>query len=75
MTHYQLDREPTTFDVRHELVNARIADIQDEMRRSRMADAGPPNGAIRWLRHGLGLRLIALGSALLTERRPRPLTR
>lgn len=75
MTCYERDQDHSAFDMPLEMAQARIDALRGEARRSRQADDGPPDGAIRRVRHGLGLRLIALGSALAAERRPRPLAR
>jgi hypothetical protein len=75
MTCYERDHEHSAFDLPLDLANARIDALRSEARRTRQSDDGPPVGAIRRVRHGLGLRLIALGSALAADRRPRPLAR
>jgi hypothetical protein len=75
MTCDEFDRQHSAFDMPLEMANARIAALRSEARRSHLADDAPPDGAIQRVRHGLGLRLIALGSALVTERRPRPFAR
>lgn len=75
MTCYTPDHQHSTFDMPLQQADARIAALREEARRSRLADDGPPSDPIRRLRFGLGHRLIALGSALAAERRPRPLAR
>lgn len=75
MTCYETTGAPSTFDIPIEIANARMAALRSERRRSRLADEGSPDGAVRRLRYGIGHRLIALGSALVAERRPRTLAR
>lgn len=72
---YRPDREHSALEIPLEMANERMAALRSEMRRSREADDGPPNGAVRRFRQGIGLRLIALGSALAAEHRTRPLAR
>lgn len=75
MTRYRSDREPSTFDASLDTAYARMAAHQAEARRSRLADAGPPDSVVRRLRHGLGHRLIDAGIALAGERRPQSIAR
>ena len=75
MTRYRSDREPSTFDAPLDTAYARIAALQAEARRSRLADDGPPDGVVRRVRHRVGHRLIALGSAVAGERRQQTLAR
>lgn len=75
MTCDRTDREHSAFDIPLDVANERMAALRSEMRRSRVADDGPPNDAVRRLRQGIGHRLIALGSALAAERRTRPFAR
>ncbi len=74
MTCYRPDPAHSTFDVPLELAHERIAALRGEARRSDLADEGPP-ATIRRLRHGIGHRLIAIGSALAAEQRPHTLAR
>jgi hypothetical protein len=69
------DLAPSTFDVPLAMANERMAAFRGEARVTRLADHGPPGGAARRFRHGLGHRLIAVGSALVAERRPQTLAR
>lgn len=79
MTCYRPDRLDSTFDLPLEMANTRMAALRSETRRSRVAGDRPadhpPSGAVRRLRHGLGHRLIALGSALVADHRSRTLAR
>lgn len=75
MTCYETTGAPSTFDVPLQLAAARMAGLRSERRRSRLADEGPPTGAVRRLRRGIGHRLIALGSFLVADRRSSTLAR
>ena len=75
MTCDQIDLPNSTLDTPLLMANERTAAFRGEASRHRLADDGPPGGALRRLRHGLGHRLIALGSALVAERRPQTLAR
>lgn len=75
MTCYETTDAPSTFDVPLQLAAARMAVLRSERRRSRRADADPPDGPVRRLRHGIGHRLIALGSILVADRRSGTLAR
>lgn len=78
MNDYRPDRMYSTFDFPLEMANTRMHALRSETRRSRLADRTadhPPSGAVRRLRHGIGHRLIAVGSALVAERRSRTLAR
>ena len=75
MTRYRSDRRPSTFDGPLDTAYVRIAGLQAEAHRSRLADEGPPDGMVRRLRHGVGHRLIDVGVALAGERRSQRLAR
>jgi hypothetical protein len=75
MTCYETTDAPSSFDLPLHLATARMAALRSERRRSGLADEGPPDGAFRRLRHGIGHRLIALGSILVADRRSRTLAR
>ncbi len=75
MTCYEKTSAPSTFDVPLQLAAARMAGLRSERRRFGPANEDPPNGLVRRLRHGIGRRLIALGSILVADRRSSPLTR
>jgi hypothetical protein len=69
------DLAHSTFDVPLVMANERTAAFRGEARRTRLTDDGLPGGAVRRLRHGVGHRLIAVGSALVAERRSQTLAR
>jgi hypothetical protein len=75
MTCYRPDTELTTLDTPLVLAHARTAGFRAEARRMHQVEDGPPTGAIHALRQGLGRRLIAVGSALVAERRTHTLAR
>ena len=75
MTRYRPERQPSTFDAPLDMAYTRIAALQTEAQRYRLADEVPPSGLVRRMRHGVGHRLIAAGVALAGERRPQTLAR
>jgi hypothetical protein len=69
------DLAHSTFDVPLVMASERTAAFRGEAGRMRLTEDRPPAGAVRRIRHGLGHRLIAVGSALVAERRSQTLAR
>ena len=70
MTHHPIPETSSVFDLPFRATSDRIADLQADAATTRVAGSvadAPHAGPIGRLRDGLGVRLIALGAALVAD--------
>jgi len=70
MTHHPIPETSSVFDLPFRTTSDRIADLQADAATTRVAgaaDGAPAHGPLGRLRDGVGVRLIALGAALVAD--------